>query len=269
MILDKSYIPLKTSVDVARIRRSCKICEQILIHLNQFIKPGISTLELNTLAEVLIREKKANPVINGYQGFPGSICTSVNSIVAHGIPSSYCLQEGDIITIDITVEKDGWYGDGAWTYIVGKPREHIKRLVKAAWQASLAGIMAIKVGSHLGDIGHFISKTAKKNGCSIIKEFVGHGIGTRMHEEPSIPHFGKPGTGMRIIPGMVFTIEPVVTLGKPEVFLTENGWNCETKDRSLAAQFENTIAIFKDRIEILTLSQGKMKDFIDYPPGLM
>ena len=193
----------------------------------------------------------------------------MNSIVAHGIPTDYRLKDGDIITIDISVEKDGWYGDHAWTFIAGKVQSHTKHLVKAAWQAFLAGIMEIKAGSCLGDIGNSVHKAAKKYGCSIVKEFVGHGIGKEMHEEPSVPHFGKAGTGRRIIPGMVFTVEPVVSLGKPDVIMTRDGWNCKTKDHSLSAQFENTIAVFKDRIEILTLSQGKIKDFIDYPPVFM
>jgi methionyl aminopeptidase len=268
MTLDKSYIPLKTSVDVARIRRSCRICEKILVQLGSCIREGISTKELDSLAEVLIKKEKAGPVLKEYHGFPGSICTSVNSVVAHGTPSDYCLKDGDIITIDITIEKDGWYGDGAWTFITGKSRPRTERLVKAAWQASLAGIAAVKAGAFLGDIGYSVNRTAKKHGCSIIKEFVGHGIGTEMHEEPHVPHFGKPGTGRRIVPGMVFTIEPVLCLGKPDVVMTRQGWNCYTKDHSLSAQFENTIAVFKDRIEILTLSQGKLKEFIDYPPGL-
>ncbi|MBN2535316.1 MAG: type I methionyl aminopeptidase [Spirochaetales bacterium] len=268
MTLDKSYIPLKTSVDVARIRRSCRICEKILVQLSSCIREGVTTKELDSLAEVLIRKEKAKPVLKGYDGFPGSICTSVNNVVAHGIPSGYCLKDGDIITIDITIEKDGWYGDGAWTFITGKKQSPAKHLVKAAWQASLAGIMEVKAGSFLGNIGYSINMIAKKHGCSIVKEFVGHGIGKEMHEEPLIPHFGKPGTGRRIVPGMVFTIEPVLSLGKPDIIMTEQGWNCMTKDNSLTAQFENTIAVFKDRIEILTLSCGKLKDFIDYPPVL-
>jgi methionyl aminopeptidase len=269
MILDKSYIPLKTSIDVARIRKSCRICEQVLIHLNPYIQPGITTREIDRIAESLIIKYKATPVIKGYKGFPGSICTSVNHIIAHGTPSSYILKDGDIISIDITVEKDGWFGDSAWTFIAGTPLPDTKRLLKAAWQGSCAGIMAIKEGAHLGDIGYLIEATVKKNKCSVIREFVGHGIGTHMHEEPSIPHFGKQGMGRRIIPGMVFTIEPAVCLGKPDVKITEKGWNCMTKDNSLSAQFENTIAVFKNKVEILTLSEGKLKDFIDYPPGLM
>ena len=261
--MDKSYIPLKTSVDVARMRRSSRICEQVLIELNRHIRPGITTKQLDSIAEALIKNQKANPVLKGYNGFPGSICTSVNNIVAHGIPSNYSLKDGDIITIDISVEKDGWYGDHAWTFIAGKGHSHTKRLIKAAWQAFIAGISETGAGSFLGDIGNSVEKTAQKYGCSIIKEFVGHGIGKEMHQEPAVPHFGKAGTGIRIVPGMVFTIEPVVCLGKPEVIMPRNGWNCRTKDNSFSAQFENTIAVFKDRIEILTLSQGKIKDFID------
>jgi methionyl aminopeptidase len=269
MTLDKSYIPLKTSVDVAHIRKSCRICENILIRLSPYIREGITTREINSRAEELIQEHDARPVLKGYGGFPGAVCTSVNNVIAHGIPSVYQLKNGDIITIDITIEKDGWYGDGAWTFITGKGDPHIRRLLKAAWQAAVAGIMNVRAGSFLGDVGYAIRRTAKKYGCSVVKEFVGHGIGREMHEEPRIPHFGKPGTGLRIVPGMVFTIEPVISLGEPQVVMTKEGWNCTTKDHSPGAQFENTIAVFKNRIEILTLSEGKLKEYIDYPPALI
>jgi methionyl aminopeptidase len=262
-------ITLKTSVDVARIRRSCRVVEKVLRYLSKYIKKGIKTKELDDIAEQIIVKSGAIPALKGFNGFPAVICTSVNNVVAHGVPSDYVLMDGDIITIDTTIAMDGWYGDGAWTYTIGEERKETRRLIKAAWQANLAGIMAVKPGGYIGDIGFSISAIAEKYGCSIIQEYVGHGIGQKMHEDPRIPNIGKRGTGIRIVPGMVFTIEPLLNLGNPEVNTREDGWSIVTKDNCLSAQFEHTVAVFKDRIEILTLSTGNIKENIDYPPLLL
>jgi methionyl aminopeptidase len=269
MFEQEMYIPLKTSVDVARIRRSCRIVEKVLRYLSSYIKKGIKTKELDAIAEQFIVKNGAVPALKGYNGFPSAICTSVNNVAAHGMPSDYILMDGDIITIDTTIAVDGWYGDGAWTYIVGEERVETKRLIKAAWQANLAGIMAINTRGYIGDIGFSINAVAEKYGCSIIQEYVGHGIGQTMHEDPRIPNVGKRGTGMRITAGMVFTIEPILNLGKPDVTIREDGWSIVTSDNCLSAQFEHTVAVFKDRIEILTLSAGNIKENIDYPPILI
>ncbi|MBN1697816.1 MAG: type I methionyl aminopeptidase [Spirochaetales bacterium] len=260
------HIPLKTSVDVARIRRSCRIVEKVLRNLAVYVRKGTTTAELDTLAEQMIKKNGGHPALKDYNGFPASICTSVNHVAAHGLPSDYALDDGDIVTIDTTISIDGWYGDGAWTFCVGALRPDTKRVIRAAWQSSLAGIMAIRPGGYIGDIGFSIQAIALKHGCSIVQEYVGHGIGQKMHEDPRIPNIGAKGTGMRIVPGMVFTIEPLISIGNPEVTITEDGWSIVTCDNSLTAQFEHTVAVFRDRIEILTLSVGNMKENVDYPP---
>jgi methionyl aminopeptidase len=259
-------IPLKTSIDVARIRKSCRIAEETLYYLKDFICAGITTLELDHIAENFIKKKGAIPVLKGYKNYPASICTSVNNVVAHGIPNEYRLQKEDIITVDVTISLDGWHGDSAWTYIVEQKNADTYRLIKAAWKSTLSGILMIKSCGHIGDIGYAISHTAKKYGCSVIKDYVGHGIGEMMHEEPKIPNYGKRGTGLQIVPGMVFTVEPMVNLGKDDIKVLEDGWTIVTKDNSLSAQFEHTVAVFKDRIEILTFSKYKLSKYIDVPP---
>ena len=263
-------IPLKTSIDVAHIRKSCRIIENCLRHLQQFIAPGLKTQDLNEFADEFIRLRGAIPSLKGYNGFPGSICTSVNNVAAHGIPSDYILQQGDVLSVDITVSVDGWYGDAAWSYIVGEGDADRKRLLRASWKSTLAGIDAIISGFPanlcFGDVGHVIQTTASDYGCTILEDYVGHGIGESMHEEPMVPHFGKPGTGQRIIPGMVFTIEPIVTLGDKQGHLIDDGWTLVTTDNSLTAQFEHTLAVFKDRVEILTFSLEDMTTYLDFPP---
>jgi len=259
-------IQLKTSSDIDNIKKCCRIAEGTLSYLKQFILPGISTSRLDTLAHQYILAHKAQPALKGYKGFPGAICTSVNQIAAHGIPSTITLKAGDIVTIDLVVSREGWYGDAAWTYLVGDCDKKILKLLNAAWQSTLAGIFAVKAGRSIGDIGYYVMKTAKKLGCSVIEDFGGHGIGREMHEDPTIPHIGKKGMGMQIVPGMVFTIEPILTTGKPDFLFLNDGWTIMMKDKSCTAQFEHTIAVFKDRIEILTFSEKFIKNYIDTPP---
>ncbi len=256
---------LKTSVDIARIRRSCQIIEETFRYLKEHIHPGVTTKLIETLAEQYIRKRGGNPAIRGFMGFPGGICTSVNNVMVHGKPNDYTLEDGDILTVDIVVEVNGWYGDGAWTYTVGSYSEDSLRLIKAAWQSSLAGIMSAKTGKTTGEIGEAVEKTARKWGCSIARDFTGHGIGKNIHENPVIPNYGK-NIGQTIVPGMVFTVEPVVTLGSGESELIEDGFTIITKDGSLAAQYEHTLAIFRDYTEVLTFSYGKLTEYLDFPP---
>lgn len=231
-----------------------------------YIEPGITTLELNTLAEKFILKQGAVPALKGYKSFPAAICTSVNNVIAHGKPDNYKLEDGDILTVDTTVAVDGWYGDGAWTYFVGSHNPDTERLIKAAWQSNLRGILEAKAGNFTGDIGRKIKKTAGQFGCSVAEDYAGHGIGKNIHEDPIIPNFGEKSTGIRIVPGMVFTVEPMLSLGSSSIIKMNDGWTLVTEDNSLSAQFEQTIAVFRDYTEVLTFSSGKITDYIDFPP---
>jgi len=204
--------------------------------------------------------------MKGYKGYPASICTSVNNVAAHGVPGSYELQPGDLISVDISAQIEGWHGDGAWTYVVGEALPDSRRLLKAAWQATMSGIEAAKAGARLGDVGAAIEESARRYGCSVLDKFVGHGIGLGMHEEPMVLNFGKRGTGQPIVPGMVLTIEPIVCLGIPEAHVLGDGWSIVTDDNSLCAQYEHTVAVFSDKTEVLTFSAGNKIRNGDLPP---
>ncbi|MGO9310169.1 MAG: type I methionyl aminopeptidase [Spirochaetia bacterium] len=261
-------ISFKTSVDVARIRRACRVAEKCLRHLAPCVRPGISTAELDNLAGRFLEESGAGSALRGYRGFPGSICTSVNNVAAHGIPSNRQLESGDVLALDITAVVEGWHGDAAWTFLVGEATPDGRRLVRAAWQATQAGIRAAVAGQRMGDVGAAIQETAHRFGCSVIEDYVGHGIGRAMHEDPMIPNFGAPDTGLRILPGMVFTVEPMLTLGLRDVHISSDGWTLVTSDGSLSAQFEHTVAVFRDYTEVLTFSHGPLLDSPDVPPAL-
>ena len=261
-------ISFKTSVDVARIRRACRVAEKCLRHLAPCVRPGVSTTELDHLAARFLEENNAQPALKGYRGFPGTICASVNNVAAHGIPSNRVLEKGDVVSVDITTNVNGWHGDAAWTFLVGGAGPDGRRVLRAAWQASLAGIRAATAGRRMGDLGSAIQESARRHGCSVIEDYVGHGIGRAMHEEPMIPNFGSPDTGLRIVPGMVFTIEPMLTLGSGDVHISTDGWTLVTTDGSLSAQFEHTVAIFRDYTEVLTFSGGTPLDHPDLPPSL-
>ncbi len=261
-------ISFKTSVDVARIRRACRVAEKCLRYLAPCMRAGVTTAELDHLAARFLEENAAESALKGYRGFPGTICTSVNNVAAHGIPSNRELEKGDVLSVDITASVNGWHGDAAWTFLVGEPGPDARRVQRAAWQASLAGIRAAISGSRLGDLGSAIQDAAHRQGCSVIEDYVGHGIGRAMHEDPMIPNFGSPDTGLRIVPGMVFTIEPMLTLGSGDVHVSTDGWTLVTRDGSLSAQFEHTVAVFRDYTEVLTFSRGSPLDFPDSPPAL-
>jgi methionyl aminopeptidase len=260
-------INLKTSVDVARIRRACRAAEGCLRFLAGKVRPGITTLHLDKLAGEFLAKNGAEPALRGYRGFPGCICASVNNVAAHGVPTDAVLEDGDVVTLDITVRVGGWHGDAAWTFLVGEPGPDARRLVKAAWGASLAGIRAAKAGGRLGDVGEAVQEAAMKLGCSVIEDYVGHGIGRALHEDPMVPNFGQRETGTRIVPGMVFTIEPMLTLGRGEAHVSSDGWTLVTSDGSLSAQFEHTIAVFRDSTEVLTFPRGDMFASLDFPPA--
>ena len=208
------------------------------------------------------------PALRGYKGFPGCICTSVNNVAAHGIPTNRELEAGDILSIDITVSVDGWHGDAAWTFIVGEGSPDGRRLTRVAWSASLAGIRMAVAGNRIGDVGAAIQESARRFGCSVIEDYVGHGIGRAMHEDPMALNFGTADTGIRIVPGMVFTVEPMLNLGGREVHVSSDGWTLVTTDGSLSAQSEHTVAVFRDYTEVLTYSKGSVFDYLDFPPVL-
>jgi methionyl aminopeptidase len=223
-------------------------------------------VELDRKARAFLEENDAVPALKGYKGFPGCICASVNNVAAHGVPGLRVLEEGDVLSLDITVQVNGWHGDAAWTFIVGEGGPDSRRLIRAAWSASLAGVRAARAGNRIGDVGAAVQECATRYGCSVIEDFVGHGIGRAMHEDPMVLNFGYQDTGTRIVPGMVFTIEPMLNLGGREVHLSNDGWTLVTTDGSLSAQFEHTVAVFRDYTEVLTFSGGDLFEFSDYPP---
>ncbi len=260
------YVPLKTSLEIARIRRACRIVGSILSSLRGFIEPGISTLDIDVFCAREIERFGALPALFRYKDYPKHVCTSVNHIAAHGIPGSYALQNGDILTVDITLSFDGWHGDAAWTYLVGTPDQDARRLVRAAWEATCSGIRAAKACGRMGDIGYAVESVARKYGCSVVESFVGHGIGRHLHEEPMVMHTGIEGTGIPIVPGMVFTVEPILSLGRPEMRVLDDGWSVMAQDNSLCAQFEQTIAVMGKKTEILTRENSDPASQESLPP---
>lgn len=259
-------IPLKTSLDVQRMKKPSRLIERIFRDLKGIMKRGLTTGEIDRYCAGLFDAHHATSSQKGYRGFPASVCVSPNSVAVHGVPGDLFLTDGDIVTVDITLNMDGWHSDAAWTYLVGKYGPDKLHLLKAAWRCSMAGIMAAKAGNRLGDVGDAIQRTARKFGCSVLDDFAGHGIGENLHEEPIVANTGTRGVGQPIVPGMVFTIEPILCLGRPEVKTLEDGWTVVTRDGSPTAQFEHTIAIFGDRTEILTLTREDIHLNLDLPP---
>ncbi|MCL2528896.1 MAG: type I methionyl aminopeptidase [Coriobacteriia bacterium] len=247
-------IPIKTPEKIEAMRTAGRISAKVLRKTGELVRPGISTLELDRFAENLIRLEGARPAFKGYGGFTGSICASINNQIVHGIPSAeVILQEGDIISIDTGAIFDGWYGDNAATYAVGEIAPEAARLLEVTEQSMWAGIDAAQVGGHLGDIGHAIQGIAEAAGFSVVREYVGHGIGKAMHEDPVVPNFGRKKTGLKLKAGMVFAIEPMINVGGYRTrgpYL--DGWIVYTADDSLSAHFEHTVALTVDGPEILT-----------------
>ncbi|MGK7944844.1 MAG: type I methionyl aminopeptidase [Microcystaceae cyanobacterium] len=247
-------ITLLSKREIEKMRRAGQLASQLLDHLAPLVKPGISTLELNDEAERWTQEKGATSAPLGYNGFPKSICTSVNEVICHGIPNAkQILKDGDIINIDVTPILDGYHGDSSRTFLVGNPSDKARKLVEVTEECLRRGIAAVRPGSKLGDIGAAIQEYAESHGYSVVRDFVGHGISHIFHTTPQVPHFGKKGKGKRLRPGMVFTIEPMINEGTYEAVLQKDGWTALTKDGKLSAQFEHTIAVVEDGVEILTL----------------
>jgi methionyl aminopeptidase len=245
---------LRSRQQIARMRDAGRLVAETFELLRPHIRPGMTTKDLDRMAEKYIRSQGAVPAYKGYNGFPATICVALNNVVCHGFPSNTPLAEGDIVGIDIGARLNGWFGDSCMTYPVGKISEEAQRLLDVAQEAMWRGIRAAQTGARLGDIGAAIQTYVESNGCSVVREWTGHGVGERLHEAPSVPHYGKPGTGMRLQPGFIFTVEPMVNAGGYETVLDRrDGWTVRTADGSLSAQFEHSIAITDDEPEVLTL----------------
>jgi len=249
-------IVLLSSREIEKMRNAGRLAAQLLEHLGKMVKPGVSTYELNQEAEkwTIAKGAKSAPLGYGNPPFPASICTSVNEVICHGIPSkNHILKDGDIINIDVTPILDGFHGDTSKTFFVGTPSADVKKLVEVTEECLYRGINAVKPNGRIGDIGAAIQEYAESCGFSVVRNFVGHGIGRVFHTPPQVPHYGKKGTGKKIRPGMVFTIEPMINQGTWEADMLDDGWTAVTKDRKLSAQFEHTIAVTKEGVKILTL----------------
>ena len=251
-------ITLLSSREIDKMRRAGSLAAQLLNHLAPMVKPGVSTLEINDEAEKWTQAHGAVSAPLGYgpknNPFPKSICTSVNEVVCHGIPNAkQILKEGDIINIDVTPILDGYHGDTSRTFFVGNPSPTAQKLVEVTKECLERGIAAVKPGNRIGDIGAAIQEYAESNGFSVVRDFVGHGVSHIFHTAPQIPHYGRAGKGKKLKPGMVFTIEPMINEGTWEAIMLDDGWTAVTKDGKLSAQFEHTIAVTKDGVQILTL----------------
>lgn len=252
-------IVLLSSREVEKMRQAGRLAAQLLDHLAPMVKPGVSTLELNDEAERWTQAHGAKSAPLGYHGFPKSICTSVNEVVCHGIPNAkQILKDGDIINIDVTPLLDGYHGDTSKTFFVGTPSPIAKKLVEITEECLRRGIAEVKPGARIGDIGAAIQEYAESHGFSVVRDFVGHGISNIFHTAPQVPHYGTRGKGKRLRPGMVFTIEPMINEGTWEVEVLADKWTAVTKDRKLSAQFEHTIVVTQDGVEILTLAEERV-----------
>ena len=255
-------IKIKTEEEIEAMRTACRLAAEVLDFIDPHVKPGVTTGELDRLChDYMVNTQGTIPAPldyapPGYKPFPKSICTSVNHQVCHGIPGDKVLKNGDIVNIDITVIKDGFHGDTSRMFVLGEGSIAARRLCKVAWECLWRGIDQVKPGATLGDIGNSVQRHAESLGFSIVREFCGHGIGRQFHEEPQVLHYGQPGTGAKLEPGMIFTIEPMLNAGRREVRELSDGWTIVTKDHSLSAQWEHTVLVTPDGYEVLTLSAG-------------
>ena len=248
-------VTIKNQEEIEKMRVAGRLASQVLDMIGEEVKAGVSTDQLNTIChDFIVNELDSIPAPLNYRGFPKSICTSVNHVICHGIPSDKLLKNGDIINIDITVIKDEFHGDTSRMFYVGEPSIRAKRVCEISYECMHLGIDMVKPGVQLGDIGHVIQQHAENNGFSVVREYCGHGIGRVFHEDPQVLHYGRPGTGMEIKAGMTFTIEPMVNVGKKETRLLGDNWTVVTKDHSLSAQWEHTILVTDNGYEILTQS---------------
>jgi methionyl aminopeptidase len=261
-------VHLKTSEEIEKMRIAGRLASEVLDYVSPFVKAGVTTGKLNDLCHAYMVDVQGttpaplNYAPPGYKPYPKSICTSVNHQVCHGIPGDRVLKAGDMVNIDVTVIKDGYHGDSSRMYHVGEPSIQARRLVEVTYECMWLGIREVRPGAHLGDVGDAIQAHAEQHGFSVVREFCGHGIGRKFHEDPQVLHYGRRGTGMKLEPGMTFTIEPMINAGKPAIRELADGWTIVTKDHSLSAQWEHTVLVTSDGFEILTRSEGTPP-----PPG--
>ena len=250
-------IVCRSAAEIERMRRANQFVAEVLTKLEAAVTPGVTTASLDRLAETLVREGGAEPAFKGYRGYPATLCASVNEKVVHGIPSAgRALRPGDIVSLDIGVKLDGFYGDSAVTVAVGEVPDATHQLLRVTNEALERGIRQAQVGGRLSDIGHAIQGWVESHGFSVVREFVGHGIGEKLHEEPQIPNYGQPGRGPKLAEGMVLAIEPMVAMGRPETRVLADGWTAVTRDGSLAAHFEHTVAVTANGPLVLTARQS-------------
>ncbi|HRH80096.1 MAG TPA: type I methionyl aminopeptidase [Thiobacillaceae bacterium] len=253
-------IAIKTAQDIEKMRVAGRLASEVLDYITPFVQPGVTTGELDKLCHDYMVEVQGcipaplNYAPPGHKPYPKSICTSVNHQVCHGVPGDKKLKGGDVVNLDITVIKDGWHGDTSRMFCVGEPSILARRLVDVTYECMWKGILAVRPGARLGDIGHAIQTHAERSGFSVVREFCGHGIGSQFHEEPQVLHYGKPGSGLTLEPGMIFTIEPMINAGRRDIRVLGDGWTVVTKDHALSAQWEHTILVTDSGHEVLTLS---------------
>ena len=245
-------IKLKSPLEIAKMQVANQIVAEALAEITTFVKPDIETLELDAVAEEICRRRKVKPAFKNYRGYPRSICISINDEIVHGIPSHRRLNAGDLVSIDFGVRYDGYFGDAAVTLAVGNVSETAQKLMKATEEALYAGIAKVVAGNRLSDVSHAVQETVEAYGFSVIRDFVGHGIGRSLHEDPQIPNYGPPGQGPMLQPGMTFAIEPMVSAGRWEIAVMPDGWTAITKDGSLAAHYEHTVALTEKGVLILS-----------------
>ena len=250
--LSKYGIKIKSEVDIAAIKKTGKLAVDTLNLVEEYIKPGMKTDDINTVVHEFTVKNGAVPAPLNYRGYPKSVCISINEVICHGIPGERRLEDGDIVNIDVTPILNGYYADCSKTFLVGKASPDARRIVDVARESLKAGMSMIMPGNAIGDIGWAIQQYAEKQGCSVVREFVGHGVGIDFHEPPQVPHYGKRGQGIKMVPGMVFTVEPMINLGKKELHILPDRWTAVTDDSSLSAQFEQTFLVTKNGFESLT-----------------
>jgi methionyl aminopeptidase len=250
-------VTIKTPEEIEKMRVAGRLAAEVLKMVAPHVQAGVTTGALDRLChDYIVNVQQAVPAPLNYKGFPRSICTSVNHQVCHGIPGDKQLKKGDIVNIDVTVIKDGWHGDTSKMFFIGEPSIPARRLVRVSYECMRKGIEMVRPGVRLGDIGHSIQQHAEQNHCSVVREYCGHGIGRQFHEDPQVLHYGKPGTGMALEPGMTFTIEPMINAGKKDVRLLSDNWTVVTRDHSLSAQWEHTVLVTDGGYEVLTRFPG-------------